>query len=406
MAIWELGPDGERGDQQDGSRQAPWGNLPNPQDGSGWNAGGDLPQSGFGDGYEGLGGGFQSQDQNQFGNPFHDQNGDQSWNAQNSGPFENPGMSGGNDPFGNDQPPQPPFQPEPYQPEAAPADYTADPAYAAGQGDPQNESPMDGQSYPQGEAYPEDSAYAEGDAIAFASAEAGAEAVQDESLFDEPEQLDLGDDDVRLPWLEGEDEELEDESGGIGQTMALVVMAFVAIGLLVGGIFWAMQRGKSDEPLVADGGVIEAPKEPYKTRPDNPGGEVVAGTGDTSFAVAEGQSRQPQIDGEKADAPKPGFETVSPLPSQPSPAAATGTPPASGVGVQVGAYSSREAAEAGWTALQSQYEALAGVNHRVLQGQADIGTVYRLQAVPGDLAAAKTLCAGMKAAGLSCQVKN
>ncbi|WP_084384927.1 SPOR domain-containing protein [Novosphingobium naphthalenivorans] len=227
--------------------------------------------------------------------------------------------------------------------------------------------------------------------------------------FEQPPQLELGDDGVRLPWLEGDDEEFEDQGGsGIGQGLMLVVLGLVAIGVIVGGLYWVM-RDKRDQPLVADGGVIAAPKEPYKTKPENPGGEVVAGTGDTSFAVAEGQSRPPQIEdkagdaaGDKGDVAKPGFESVGKPEAKPSAAAA----PAGGVGVQVGAYSTRESAEAGWNALKSQYPALGEVSHRVLQGQADIGTVYRLQAVPGNLAAAKALCNGMKDAGLSCQVKN
>ncbi|MCJ2187799.1 SPOR domain-containing protein [Novosphingobium beihaiensis] len=222
--------------------------------------------------------------------------------------------------------------------------------------------------------------------------------------FEQPPQLELGDDDVRLPWLEGDDEEFEDEGGsGIGQGLMLAVLGLVAIGLIVGGLFWVM-RDKPDQPLVADGGVIAAPKEPYKTKPENPGGEVVAGTGDTSFAVAEGQTRPPQIE-DKEEPAKPGFESVGKTDnSKPAAKPSTASAPA-GVGVQVGAYSTKKTAEAGWLALKSQYPALADVPHRVLQGQADIGTVYRLQAVPGDLAAAKALCSGMKDAGLSCQVK-
>jgi hypothetical protein len=227
--------------------------------------------------------------------------------------------------------------------------------------------------------------------------------------FEAPPQLALGDEDVRLPWLEGEDDEFEEERGsGMGQGLLLVLLGLVAIGLIVGGVFWAM-HGKPERQLVADGGIIAAPKEPYKTKPENPGGEVVAGTGDTSFAVAEGQSRQPQIS-EKDEAPRPGFESVGKSAEKtPAPATASSAPAepkASGVGVQVGAYSTREAAEAGWNTLKSQYSALSGVNHRILEGKADIGTVYRLQAVPGDLTAAKSLCDGMKGAGLSCQVKN
>lgn len=235
--------------------------------------------------------------------------------------------------------------------------------------------------------------------------------------FEPARQLDLGEEDARLPWLEGDDEDHEDEKSGMGQSTMLVIAGLAALAVIVGSVFWAL-RGREDAPLVADGGVIAAPKEPYKVKPDNPGGEVVAGTGDTSFAVAEGQSRAPQIDGRpvddgddaaKAKAPSPGFEAMTPasraLP-KPGAAPAASAAPAGGAGVQVGAYSSREAAEAGWTALKSQYAPLAAVSHRVVQGKADIGTVYRLQAVPGDAAAARTLCSGMKGAGLSCQVKN
>lgn len=236
---------------------------------------------------------------------------------------------------------------------------------------------------------------------------------EENAAFEQPAQLALGDD-VRLPWLEGDDEDGEDERGsGFGQGMLLVLLGLVAIGVIVGGLFWATRK-KGDEQLVADGGVIAAPKQPYKVKPANPGGEVVAGTGDTSFAVAEGKSSQVQIDGKDQasgdETPKPGFDTAAkPGPKSSgsvAPAASPSTAPVTGVGVQVGAYSSKDAAEAGWNALKTQYSGLSGVSHRVLQGQADIGIVYRLQAVPGDLAAARALCNGMKNAGLSCQVKN
>jgi len=74
--------------------------------------------------------------------------------------------------------------------------------------------------------------------------------------------------------------------------------------------------------------------------------------------------------------------------------------------VQVGAFSSRDAAEAGWTKLGSQAGgALSGVSHRVIAGNADNGTIYRLQAVAPDAAAANALCGKLKSAGISCQVK-
>ena len=44
------------------------------------------------------------------------------------------------------------------------------------------------------------------------------------------------------------------------------------------------------------------------------------------------------------------------------------TPAAGGVGVQVGAYSSRAAAESGWNLLNRQTDALKGVRYRIMEG--------------------------------------
>jgi hypothetical protein len=226
--------------------------------------------------------------------------------------------------------------------------------------------------------------------------------------FEESGELDLGDEDVRLPWLEGDDDdEFDDGGSSTGQLIALVLLGLAALGLIVGGIWW-WQRDRPDETLVADGATIAAPATPYKTKPANPGGNVVAGTGDTSFAVAEGQTRQVRMGSETA-APTPPPAKAEPSPS--ASASATAAAPSgastdmSGPGVQVGAYSNRESAEKGWTRLSQQYEALSGVRYRIVEGRADIGTVYRLQAVPGDASAANRLCATLKGAGLSCQVK-
>lgn len=225
--------------------------------------------------------------------------------------------------------------------------------------------------------------------------------------FQETGELDLGDEDVRLPWLEGDDDDdYEDAGGNTGQLIAFMALGLVALGLIVGLIWWS-QRPGPDAQLVADGETIEAPATPYKTKPADPGGNVVAGTGDTSFAVAEGQTRQVRIGNE----PPPPAPAPQPSPSDeagatPSAGASSGaSTDMSGAGVQVGAYSNRDAAEKGWTRLSQQYEALSGMKYRIVEGRADIGTVYRLQAVPGDAAAANRLCATLKGAGLSCQVK-
>jgi hypothetical protein len=203
------------------------------------------------------------------------------------------------------------------------------------------------------------------------------------------DQLALDDREEHLPWLEGDDD-YEPQGVDTTRIAAFAIIGLLVVGLIVGGI-WLATRGKTDDALVADGSTIAAPEGPYKEKPKDPGGKEFAGTGDTSFAVGEGKTREGQI----ADngSPQPGIGTQ------------TDAPVTKGVGVQVGAFQSREAAEAGWSKLVQQYSALSGVSHRVIEGQADIGKVFRLQAVAGDTAAANGLCARLKAAGGSCQVK-
>ena len=206
----------------------------------------------------------------------------------------------------------------------------------------------------------------------------------------ETERLAL-EEEERLPWLETADDDYGDyESNDTGRMLGFVLMGLVALAAIVGGIWWATHR--TTDPQLADGSVIAAPNEPYKTAPANPGGKTFDGTGDSSFAVSEGQTRPAQM-GNGAAAPK-------------AAASAAATPAAGGVGVQVAAYSSNAAAEAGWSKLAAQHAAiLSGVRHRVVEGTADIGKVYRLQAVAGDAAAANALCGRLKAAGTPCQVK-
>ena len=222
-----------------------------------------------------------------------------------------------------------------------------------------------------------------------------AKPVGDDETIEAEEQLALADGEERLPWLESDDE-AEQPGVDTGRIVAFAAVGALALILLLGALWW-FTGDRADEELVADGGVIEAPDEPYRTRPDDPGGQQVAGTGDTSFEVGEGQAVEgriaggtpaPSIDREQADAP-----------------AAASTPVARGIGVQVGAYSSREAAETGWNTLAGRIDVLQGRNHRVVQGTADSGTIYRLQAVAGTVAEAETLCRSIKSQGGDCQVK-
>jgi SPOR domain len=220
-----------------------------------------------------------------------------------------------------------------------------------------------------------------------------------DEAHDEPletEQLSLADDEERLPWLEGsDDEEYEEEGSAMGHTLRLALIALVALGALVGGIYWLTHRNP-DQTLVADGSVVPADSRPYKEAPKDAGGKTFDGTGDTSFAVSEGKTKQAQLAGSGAPAPAPSA----------TPSGAATTPAGGVVGVQVGAFSSKEAAEAGWAKVSGQANgALSGVSHRVIAGNADNGTIYRLQAVAPDAAAASALCGKLKGAGISCQVK-
>lgn len=223
-----------------------------------------------------------------------------------------------------------------------------------------------------------------------------------------PERLELGDDD-RLPWLESPDD-IVDEGVDSGRIIGFVLLALVALVMIVGTVWYASNRASAPGP--ADGSTLRAEAGPYKVLPESPGGKTFEGTGDTSYAVSEGQTRSGRIEGSEAapaptpvpspsatPAPKPGFAQVPPPAASPSAAAVAG------VGVQIGAYSSAADAEKGWTVLSGRNSVLSGLKHRVVEGRADIGTVFRLQAVTADIASANDLCAKLKAAGQGCQVK-
>ena len=233
--------------------------------------------------------------------------------------------------------------------------------------------------------------------------------------FDEPletEQLALAGQDERLPWLESpDDDDFAFDRHDNGGLIKLFLLGLIVLAGLVGGIWWATHRVTQEE-MLADGSLIPAQPGPYKVAPTDPGGKQFAGTGDQTYVVLDGQSRAPQLAGSEA-APVPAPVPVAePTPqakaapgAKPTPIASA-EPAARGVGVQVGAYSSKAAAEVGWTKLVAQSNgALSGVSHRVIAGTADIGTVYRLQAVAGDAAGAAALCGRLKASGIACQVK-
>lgn len=216
--------------------------------------------------------------------------------------------------------------------------------------------------------------------------------------------------DERLPWLESEEEGEEPPPFDTGRLIGLGLIMLVALVVLVVAIWFVTNRAAGAGPA-PDGSLIAAPPTPYKERPASPGGKTFAGTGDTSYAVGQGK----EVEGRLAAAappppvvslPAPSPAASTPAPPEPPPPQATaeaGLPP--GTAVQVGAYSSRADAEAGWRKLTGQTDALAGVSYRIVAGRADIGIVYRLQAAGGDRAGAQALCQRLRGAGIACQVK-
>lgn len=218
----------------------------------------------------------------------------------------------------------------------------------------------------------------------------------------------------RLPWLESEEDGDEPPAYDTGRIVGLGLIMLVALVVLVGGVWFVANRGIGGEPA-PDGSLIEAPPVPYKERPVSPGGKTFAGTGDTSYAVGAGKEVEARLatGSPPSASPSAALPTAMPRASakpaltpapKPGPEGAEAPLPA-GTAVQVGAYSTRADAEAGWRRLIGQTDALSGVSHHIIAGRADIGTVYRLQAAGGDKAGAQSLCGRLKAVGIACQVK-
>lgn len=211
----------------------------------------------------------------------------------------------------------------------------------------------------------------------------------------EPEELAFAHEDERLPWLEADDE-AEEPGVDSGRVIGFVIGALVLLGLVIGALWWFF-RDHTDIAVVADGSTIEAPAGPYKTKPADPGGSEAVGTGNTSFAVAEGKGPEGKV-ASPNEVPHPSIDREQ--------AGSGAAPVASGVGVQVGAYSSRDRAEAGWSTLSTRYPALGGVSHRIVEGTVDGSPIFRLQAVAGDVKAAQILCSALQSQGGDCQVKS
>lgn len=231
-------------------------------------------------------------------------------------------------------------------------------------------------------------------------------------------ELDLTEDDS-LPWLEADEDDDDGISGvDIAQVVGFALILLTILACVVAAV-WHFSNKSGDAAMVADGSTIEAPEGPVKTRPDDPGGKEFDGTGNVAPVVGEGGTREGVMNTDGAgssgaagsggasgsDGSASDSDGANGSGNSGNTAAGNSGGGASGVGVQLAAYSSRARAEQGWNDLSRRTDALSGARYRIEEGTVDIGTVYRLQAVTSDRAAADRMCAALKADGLDCQVK-
>jgi len=237
----------------------------------------------------------------------------------------------------------------------------------------------------------------------------------DDRANDEPEELEVGDED-RLPWLEA----VEDEDGGDGPSaaklVAWIVIGLITIGIVVGGLFWLGNRGGPE----AGNDLIAAPEGDYKVRPENPGGMNVSGEGDVSAAASAGAQPQgnlnvnavpetpvtrtppaPRPAPAPAPTPAPAPPRPAPAPPRPAPAPVHPAPAAAGATIQLGAFSSQAAAGRAWTVLAGRFRYLAPLSHSVVSAQVSGRTLYRLRASGADAA---SVCRRLQVAGEACSV--
>jgi hypothetical protein len=225
---------------------------------------------------------------------------------------------------------------------------------------------------------------------------------------DGPEGIDEND---RLPWLEAVEED-ERDGPSAGKLIAAVVIGLVAIGLIVGGLFWIGSRSRGDTGAAGEPEVIAAPQGDYKVKPDSPGGMNVQGQGDSSFAATQGADPAGQINtnavpetpvakGQQPAQTAAAQPAAQPKPAEGKPATPAPAAPAAGGGatIQLGAFSSQASANSAWAALSKRFTYLAPLTHSVTPVTSGSKTLYRLRASGPDSAG---ICGRLRVAGESC----
>lgn len=224
-------------------------------------------------------------------------------------------------------------------------------------------------------------------------------------------ELSLQDED-RLPWLEAVEEEDAHEGVSTGRILAFVAAALIALGTVVGGVWWLQSQKQGPE---GDGTLIAADKGDYKVRPAAPGGMKVEGEGDSAFAASEGAEATGKVDTAampeapvalpKTAAPaKPAAPAAAPKQVVKAPVPASGgvlkaTAPATvaqgapGTVIQLGAYESQAVANEAWKRLTAGNAELAGLQKLVVTANVGGKTYHRLRVNAETAAKASALCA-------------
>ncbi|WP_156679904.1 SPOR domain-containing protein [Sphingomonas profundi] len=269
----------------------------------------------------------------------------------------------------------------------------------------------------------------------------------------------IGGEEDRLPWLEPVEDEQPEPGVAPGKLIAAVVVALLALGLIVGGLFWLRQPGTPAQVAGGDGDLITAPKGDYKVAPNEPGGMNVAGEGDATYAASQGTpvdaaidiSKQPEAPvaagartppATKTASAEPvrtvpvpastAVDTATPKPTAAKPAAPVTKPatpvsaptpkpvakpvevakkpeaakPATGGGpaVQLGAFSTAAKAQSAWSDLSGRFPALRSLSHSVTLAEVGGKKLYRLRATGGSGTKASAVCRALTSAKEACTV--
>lgn len=227
-----------------------------------------------------------------------------------------------------------------------------------------------------------------------------------------------GDDD-RLPWLETVEEDYR-EGPSFGRIALLVVLLLLVVAAGAGGYYWYQQQ----QGLTGNGQLINAQEGDYKVKPDEPGGQVVEGEGDTVFSTSQGNVSNSSINaGALPEAPVEGEKAAQagndagsktakmPVPSasqSPSPKPAAPAPASAGSGsvIQLGAFPDEGGANATWARMSKRFAYLAPLGKSVERGEKDGKAVFRLRVNAGSNGQAKEICGKLKIAGENCYVAN